>query len=112
MKWKRKLKRRPLITYLDVTHAADGRRLGRADEFTLEGMHVLASEALNVGGLYTLRVKLPTELNGMLYFDVDVCCVACPRSSNPDLYDAHIQFIYPSPDTVEAIEELIRRFAR
>ena len=112
MKWKRKLKRRPLITYLEVTIKADGHALGRADEITIEGMHVLACEALGVGVPYALSVKFPVELKGMLRFDVIARCVACARSSNPDLHDLSLQFLDISPDAVEAIEDLISRFAR
>ena len=109
---RRKLKRFQLITQLHVLEGEAHRPFGMVLDINVEGLSLRAPEVLGMNKTYRLRVELPGEIRGTSSFDVTARCAWCAKSDNPDLFDAGMQFVGISPDAVEAIEELVRRFRR
>lgn len=108
----RKLKRIELIAALDVFDTSREERLGVLIDITTEGLGVKVRERPVLGETYGLRVRLPTVIQGVEAVDVQAKCAWCAETDNPALFRCGFQFLEILPDTIEVIEELIRRFKK
>lgn len=108
----RTLKRIQLIAALDVLHPATERLIGVVTDISPEGLGARSRQEFQSGHQYDLRVLLPAEILGQNHFDVTARCAWCRPSNNPALFDAGFQFVDATPDTIEIVEQLIRRYRR
>lgn len=109
---RRLLKRVKLISYLSVYYADSGVLAGRLADVTVDGMRLTGSQAIPKGDVFRLRIDLPAELLGHGEIVVEAECRWCMSTDNPAIYDAGFLFVGIPPDTVEVIDELIRRYGR
>lgn len=104
---RRSLKRWPLAVYPRVFEKESGALLGRVADITVEGLLLVAEEALTPGKVMHLRIELP-QLNGSAEpSGVQAEVKWCRPSANPALFDVGLRFVHPGLETVRAIQAAV-----
>jgi len=83
---KRKVPRRHIIYYLQVSDRTTVEMIGHLVDITTIGMMLITEQPLESGKKYTLRVSLPSEFTQAEYLDVAGECVWIHKDVNPDYY--------------------------
>ncbi len=112
MNGKRIFKRVQLIAALVVLHPDTAEPIGTVNDINAEGVGVRSRQPFVEGRMYALHVQLPVEIHGHSVLELPGVCAWCRPTGTPGLHDSGFIFAGILQDSLEVIEELMRRYHR
>jgi hypothetical protein len=107
MKDKRRLKRRHLIYYLQVTDRSTGALIGFLVNISPQGIMIMSEHPLPVGKQFNLQLLLPSTTGEKEYLQFDALSKWCKQSINTDFYDIGFELLNVSVSDFDAIQNII-----
>ncbi|MFT5239611.1 MAG: hypothetical protein ACI9OU_000244 [Candidatus Promineifilaceae bacterium] len=108
----RKLERYELIAFLSVTETSNHIAFGNVVNINTEGVGIMCSVMVEKGQSYSLRIALPKEILGQVWFDVHAECMWLTEQQESGKMLAGLRFDEARIDAIEIIECLIRDYQR
>ncbi len=105
----RKIERHQLQEYLQVFNRHTDRLLGCLGNVSEEGLMLISSIPLLVGGRFDLRVKVQRN-EGLQTIDVSATCLWCHEDETPGCYDSGFELAEVCEDYLDLINALRRYF--
>lgn len=107
---KRRLKRRHLFFYLQVSDVKTKKLVGYIVDISPQGLRVVSEEVCKAGLVYDLRMKIPDKTGQIKEINFKAKCVWAGLDANSDFYANGFELKNLSNDDVNSIEEIITEY--
>jgi hypothetical protein len=110
MQSRRRLKRRHLVYYLEVTTGQDRRLVGHLVDITPDGVMLMTEREMQTGETLPLRMTLPGEPAEDQALEFEATSLWCRPDVNPDFWDVGFKTEGLSLEQASIIETLIEDY--
>ena len=97
-----------LAEYLIVYNRYNDVPIGHIGNISRNGLMLMTSWMMELGGVYSMRIRLPEPLGGYTTIDFDARCQWCHKDIAPNCYDSG----YTIVECSESFEQLVKALRR
>lgn len=106
----RRIKRRHLFFYLQISDVKAKKLLGYIVDISPQGFRVVSEDVCKAGLVYDLRMKIPDKMGLIKEINFKAKCAWSGLDANSDFYANGFELKNLSNDNVNSIEDIINEY--
>ena len=107
---RRNTQRRHLVYYLRAWDSGNSQMLGHIVDFTSHGLMLISEEPIQIGGEYSLEVRLPDSQGGIKPVSFKAVCRWSGSSNDKSLFDSGFEVLENSSDAIDVMHSMTNAY--